>query len=197
MREFTRFESLIILDKNMPEHILKLLTRLLVKRNFGTTDKPFVPKIAHPFFKCEDWTDLFRSTWHKNQELTQLYQKDNGYWVMYLKAYFKANVDTVNKFVDWITPYVAGRKKKLYIGWFKGTSWGERRNLYVEREFKHKPKPTVDAEDLKTRLEALKEKAVVMLASDSISDIDKILIKRTISNLENFFNKKEWQLHPM
>lgn len=59
---------------------------------------------------------------------------NGGQWVLELDTYFKNYNDEIEHFVDWIAPYVGGRKKKQYLGWSKGEDRSDRDYIHVNKQ---------------------------------------------------------------
>lgn len=57
----------------------------------------------------------------------------SGRWVIELDTEFKNYDGEINKFIEWISPFVVGRKRNQYIGWYKGEGPSERTNIYIQR----------------------------------------------------------------
>ena len=60
--------------------------------------------------------------------------KEKGYWTIDIHTEFKDYESETDKFIDWITPYIVGRKAKQYLGWSKNENVGIRINIYIERK---------------------------------------------------------------
>lgn len=85
----------------------------------------------HPLFKEERWENLFmHSAWHSPPRFIRV---KSGYYVLELHCEINYGVGEVKEFCKWIAPYVAGRKKKQYIGWWKPEDFRDKINEYVER----------------------------------------------------------------
>jgi hypothetical protein len=85
------------------------------------------------FFQCDRWKDLFLSTNGSDIQGGKMYM-ENGYWTVDLHTEFKDYDNEIDKFIDWINPYIVGRKKKQYIGKWKDEDMNNYINLYIERE---------------------------------------------------------------
>jgi hypothetical protein len=140
MGYYTELKCKIVLRKDTPDEVIVLLKRVIIDGDWGigdatsfTNDQVFKPEIQHPFFKCPRWLDVFVSVncdWDKG---SKFYQKNN-YWILNIHTDYKNYDDERDHFLDWITPYVAGRKKRQYIGWFKGEDVRDRCYIHIERE---------------------------------------------------------------
>ena len=54
-------------------------------------------------------------------------------WIIDLHTEFKNYDNEIEKFINWITPFVTGRKKRECVGWWKSESMDEKENIYIER----------------------------------------------------------------
>lgn len=134
MGSYTTLVCKIKLRKDTPDEIINFLKKVIINHS---DDIPTDNYFYHEFFKCERWNDLFTSlNWSDDIQGGKFYvEKEN--WVIYLQTEFKNYDNEIDKFIDWIKPYVLGRKKKQYISWKEDEgSWFPRINLYVERNLK-------------------------------------------------------------
>ena len=138
MGHYTELKVKLKLKKNTPESVINILKRVLIERDLGhdktlfNTEDVFKPELEHEFFKTERWYMLFLSTNWGDIQGGKFYE-ENGYWVIDLHTEFKNYDSEIDKFMNWISPYVVGRKKKQYVGWWQGESMNERINIYIER----------------------------------------------------------------
>jgi hypothetical protein len=138
MGHYTELKFKAKLRKDTPEDVLNLLKRVLINRDLGhdkTTfhsDDVFKPSLDHEFFKCERWYMLFLSTNWGDIQGGKMYQTGD-YWVIDLHTEFKNYGGEIEHFFDWIKPYIVGRKKKQYVGYWRGETMDSQCNLYVER----------------------------------------------------------------
>jgi len=107
--------------------------KLVANKTLFKSKDVFKPELNHPFFKCERWYMLFLSTnWDDEMQGGKLY-KENSRWVLDLHTEFKNYDGEIDHFFDWITPFVVGRRKKQYVGYWKNENIDYQINLYVER----------------------------------------------------------------
>jgi len=139
MGHYTELQFKIKLRKDAPDNVVSILKRVLIERDLGhdkvlfDTKDVFKPELDHDFFKCERWYMLFLSTNWGDIQGGKMYQ-EKEYWVVDLHTEFKNYDSEIDKFIDWITPFIVGRKKKQYVGWWKSESMDSRINIYIERE---------------------------------------------------------------
>ena len=139
MGHYTEFKFKAKLRKDTPDEVINLLKRVLIDGDLGLGDKVlfshedvFDPGIEHDFFKCERWEALFLSTnWDDEMQGGKMYF--DKYWVIDIHTEFKNYGDEIEKFINWIYPFVVGRKKKQYVGYYRGESLNFQVNLYIER----------------------------------------------------------------
>ena len=119
----------IVLRKDLPENIVSFIKKAMDVN--CVDDHDWLPD--HKLFSLNRWDRLFYP--HQDFEKPYFNRLENGYYELFLNADINYGYEECWEFADWISPYVAGRKKKEYIGWYKGESWeNPRTNLYVERE---------------------------------------------------------------
>lgn len=149
MGSYTEFRFRAKLRNDTPFEVLALLSRVIIENDLGLptgtvffhSEDVFKPDIDHPFFKCERWEMLFLSTnWDENMQGGKFYF-DNRYWVLDIHTEFKNYDNETEKFIDWISPYVVGRKKKQYVGYEKHEMMDFRNNFYIERHGLNNPLP--------------------------------------------------------
>jgi len=137
---YTTLKFKATLRQDTPEDVMDILKRVLIEHDLGhnktlfNTEDVFKPNSQHPFFKCERWYMLFLSTnWDKTKQGCKFYEKVNGNWVIELDTEFKNYDDEIELFFDWIKPFIVGRKKKQYVGYYHTEGINSQINLYVER----------------------------------------------------------------
>jgi hypothetical protein len=139
MGHYTELQCKIKLRKDTPDNVVSILKRVLIERDLGhdkvifDTKDVFKPELDHDFFKCERWYMLFLSTNWGDIQGGKMYQ-EKEYWVVDLHTEFKNYDSEIDKFIDWITPFIVGRKKKQYVGWWQSESMDSRINIYIERD---------------------------------------------------------------
>jgi hypothetical protein len=115
----------IAIRKDAPQNIIDFLNERINNKNYD------YPAPEHPLFKLERWDSLF-GHWDWLNPPSFVFK--DGYWRLSLECEVKYGWEEIQAFSDWITPYVAGRKKNEYIGWYKGESHEIGRiNLYIKR----------------------------------------------------------------
>lgn len=140
MGTYTRFVLKCNLRKDTPKEVVELLERVIVKGDLGVehilfhSDEVFVPELLHDFFKCERWYMLLISNDFGSTKGSSFELLPNGYYSISIDTQFKNYDDEVDKFIDWITPYVAGRKKKHYVGYWKVEGCEYDINIYINHQ---------------------------------------------------------------
>lgn len=139
MGYYTELKFKVKLKQDTPENVVDILKRVINERDLGhekvlfKSDDVFKPELDHPFFKCERWYMLFLSTnWDEEMQGGKFYE-ENGRWVLDLHTEFKNYDREIDHFFEWIKPFIVGRKKKQYVGYWRGESMDSQCNLYVER----------------------------------------------------------------
>lgn len=139
MGYYTEFKFKAKLRNDTPDEVISLLKRVLIDGDLGIGDKVvffhedvFKPDIDHEFFKCTRWEALFLSkNWDEEMQGGKMYF--NKCWVIDIHTEFKNYDNEIDKFIDWISPFVAGRKKKQYVGYYRGEDLNFQVNLYINR----------------------------------------------------------------
>jgi hypothetical protein len=139
MGHYTELKFKAKLRTDTPGEVINLLKRVLIDGDLGLDDKVlfshedvFDPGIEHELFKCKRWEALFLSTnWDDEMQGGKMYF--GKYWTIDIHAEFKNYDDEIDKFMDWISPFVVGRKKKQYVGYYQGESLNFQVNLYINR----------------------------------------------------------------
>lgn len=142
MGYYFRLHINTILKKDIPQEVIEILNTHIngnVYENFPAIsiveevyEQTPKPPIDHPFFNQKRWMNLFHC--HIDLPKPQFFQHPGGYYELQLDAEINYGYEEITQFVNWISPYIAGRKKKQFIGWYKGESYETSTiNLYVER----------------------------------------------------------------
>lgn len=139
MGTYTELKFRAKLKEQTPKEVVDLLNRVINEKDLGhdkqmfNTSDVFVPELDHEFFKCERWYMLFLSTnWDYTMQGGKFYEEKDR-WVIDLHTEFKNYNDEINQFVDWISPFIAGRKKKEYLGYWQNEMSSTQVNIYIER----------------------------------------------------------------
>lgn len=137
---YTEFHCNVILRKDTPDDVLLLISHSIYDPDFMTiyidarnnieTPHPLTLP-DHPFFKTERWDRIFGC--HYDLAAPYFIKTKAGYYRLSIGCSINYGFHEIQEFIKWITPYVAGRKKKQYIGWLKNEDQDYRVNEYVER----------------------------------------------------------------
>ena len=142
MGHYTKLNVKIKLKKDTPENVINLIKRIVIDKDLGLSinttffhsNDIFKPEFDHEFFKCERWYQLFIMNNFDSSKQSKFYFKNNR-WILELNSEFKNYDSEIDHFIDWIKPYVSGRKKKQYIGWYLPEWTKERIYIHVLRDF--------------------------------------------------------------
>ncbi len=140
MGYYTELKFNVKLKQDTPEDVVNILKRVIYERDLGhdkvlfNTEDVFKPELNHPFFKCERWYMLFLSTNFDDEMQGGRFYEENGRWIIILHTEFKNYDNKIDNFFDWIKPFIVGRKKKQYVGYWRGEDMDAQCNLYVERQ---------------------------------------------------------------
>jgi len=139
MGYYTELKFKAKLKQDTPENVVNILKRVINERDLGhgkelfNNEDVFKPELDHPFFKCGRWYMLFLSTNFNDGMKGGRFYEENGKWTISLHTEFKNYGSEIDNFFDWIKPFVVGRKKKQYVGYYRGEDAEAQTNLYVER----------------------------------------------------------------
>lgn len=139
MAIYTEFKFSARLKHDTPKDILDFLNTVIVDRNIGTdkvlfkTEDVFNPEINHPFFKTERWYMLFLSNNFRDDIETSQFKLVKNRWEINIHSEFKNYDNEIELFIDWIKPYIIGRKKKQYVGFYEVEGHDKKINIYIER----------------------------------------------------------------
>lgn len=125
MSYITEIKLKIKLSKDTPKELIEWLNRCIDY----TCETPYE---EHPFFETKRWRTVFATYgyhWYSEPYLTKT---KNGY-ILELHTDINYEDGELDTFIDWIKPYVLGRKKKVYLGWFERDEDYEKTNVYVIR----------------------------------------------------------------
>lgn len=147
MGYYTEFIAEIVLRKDTPEDVIQHLKTWIIERDYELPEETVffsnaeVPKptIQHPFFECERWFMLFCSNNFNSDKVPSRMHQPRGTgscWVLEFDSEFKNYDSEIDKFVDWISPYVAGHKAKQFIGTQQGEDEETPRNIYIDKSVK-------------------------------------------------------------
>lgn len=139
MGYYTKFDFKAKFRKDSPAEFIDLIDKI-VNRNdelwieltgkehppiMSVYDTPNLP-IDHKFGKCHRWNMLFFC------EGWSTFDKDKR--ILIINSNLKNYGGEIEKFIDWISPYVAGHKPKQFVGTRKGEDPDSPQiNIYIER----------------------------------------------------------------
>lgn len=142
MGNYTQFHANIPLRKDTPDDIVLLIHHAIYDPGFGVywnhilrTDSLHTITLPdHPFFKTERWEGIFMGPNFHHEHGAKFILTKSGYYDLEIHCDINYGVEEVCQFIDWITPYVAGRKRKQYIGWWQQDDlYRVRINEYINR----------------------------------------------------------------
>lgn len=105
MGMYTEVYLAIELKRDTPQEIINVLKFLAE----DTHELPFELIPDHPFFKCERWRWLFSmsSAYHPAAVINNFWQDDiSKQWLINIHSSIKNYDQEIQKFCDWIAPYV-------------------------------------------------------------------------------------------
>lgn len=94
-----------------------------IEDHIDNVDRPM--KLNHEFFKLKKHEQIF---------IGGKYETAGEYFRFSIDCEINYGYEEIEKFVEFISPLVAGHKKRQYIGWYKGEESDHRFNVYIERK---------------------------------------------------------------
>lgn len=110
------------LVKDTPIDVIELISGAII------LDDDIINLPDHPFFKTERWSRIF--VHHSDMPPPLFYQKLNKYYIIELHCCINYGFDEMQEFLNWIRPWICGRRKKEFIGWWKQEGMDMRVNEY-------------------------------------------------------------------
>lgn len=123
MGTYTEFSLSVKLRKDTPYEVVEFLAEMImikyIRDGYYDTvnnipyydskpwDRP-VP-FRHVLFTSSRWEAIFTGSMEQNC----------AGWTLTLRNEFKNYDCEIQRFLDWIKPYIRGRKKRTYLGWCK------------------------------------------------------------------------------
>lgn len=137
MGTYSEFYFKARLRKDTPKQVIDFLDKTINHKDIGLPEDTVfyhssdVPKvnIEHEFFECPRWEMLFLSNNWSPELIKGSTFKD---YILEIHSEFKNYDGEIDKFIDWISPFIAGHKKKKYLGYEKGEWTNQRTNIYKE-----------------------------------------------------------------
>jgi hypothetical protein len=126
MSYYIEINLTIKLRKDTPIEVIDYIEQTL---SYGVGDVRFDD---HPFFDTRRWYGMFWSMGYDDFSLPYLKRIERGY-ELHLHTNINHGSDEVLKFVDWISPFILGRKKKTYLGYKIPECAHQRTNIYWNR----------------------------------------------------------------
>lgn len=127
MGYYTEFQGMLSLRKDTPSSITSLIDVCINEPSVEN-----IPLPAHQFFSCNRWKSIFSNSAFMDA-IPYFIKIHNGYYKLFISCCLKDYDGEIGEFIDWITPYIAGRKKKTYIGWRKGEDQQDRYYIHVDK----------------------------------------------------------------
>jgi hypothetical protein len=128
MGYYYEFHFKAILKKETPNLVTEIINLHVNRKEWPEDDS--MPD--HEFFTLRRWSRVFSHSAFL-EEMQRFIPRAENYWLLELHTEINYGYEEIQQFVDWISPYVAGRKQKQYVGWYKGEDDRQRINLYVQR----------------------------------------------------------------
>lgn len=131
MGTYIEFNFEIRLKPDIPDKIRNIFDRLINDCAVGSEYTEEELKETHEFFQCRRWRQLFT---HCADCPAPVFERTFYVNKLIIHGEVKAGDSEIDKFVDFISPHVKGRKKKQYLGWSKYDYDKDRQYWYVVRD---------------------------------------------------------------
>jgi len=122
MGNYTRVHIKFKLRSDTPFDVIRFLKDSLVKDENDERpiyNESYVP-IDAPFTKCERWQSFFHGkNFDESIPESRIWQSHVGIWNIEINSEFKNYDSELEKFIEFIAPYIHGRKIKQFFGWYK------------------------------------------------------------------------------
>ena len=122
MSIYTSFEAKIRLRLDTPFEIVEMIEKITSNAINETSYEAYekfksecATKFDHAYFRCLHWDSMLNSTNNSDILGGKFYKNRHNYWLC-LDTEFREYHDEIEKFLDFIKPYIVGRKQKQYIG---------------------------------------------------------------------------------
>lgn len=129
MGYYTEFHCKTILRKDTPDDVVLLISHMIYDHVWG---EDMGVGSWHRLFTLERWELIFMTSAFLDSR-PRFIRKPNGYYELELHCDINYGNQEIKEFIKWISPYVAGRKKRQYIGQWRGETMDLFVNEYVER----------------------------------------------------------------
>lgn len=129
---YTDVHIKVTLIKELPEDVFRFLNEFINNKNYD------VELPEHLLFSLQRGDNFFYESGLFGEPMPPIFRKDaKGYHYLELHASINHAYEELIQFTNWITPYVAGRKKKQYIGYWRDEAFEKRDpdvNIYVNKQ---------------------------------------------------------------
>lgn len=125
MSYITEIKLKINLSKNTPKDLIEWLNKCIEYNHY-------IPFGENPFFKTDRWTKIFATYGYDGYDKPYIKEVKNG-WELAIHTDINYEDRELSTFIEWIKPYVLGRKKKVYLGWYERESEYKHTNVYLHR----------------------------------------------------------------
>lgn len=151
MGHYTTAHFDVVLKKDAPEELIQFLhecleentdqynhwcnifTHIPSMESFNTPFYQMFPSFfRHPFFLTERWPSVIRgNTLEDEPEFCSITLNSAGMWRLVINCEIQNYQQSIDQFVNWIAPFVAGRKANKFIGCLREDGQKYNVNFYV------------------------------------------------------------------
>ena len=125
MSHITNIKLKISLTKETPKELILWLNKC-IEENYDVRYE------NNSFFETERWTKMFATYGYEWYDKPYIKEVKNKYELLLFTDINNEN-DELNTFINWIAPYVHGRKKKVYLGCYRRDGEYVDTNVYLYR----------------------------------------------------------------
>lgn len=141
---YTQFHAKIPLRKDTPDDVVLLIMHAVYDPDFYSAcidprndlDGPH-PLILpeHEFFQQERWGNIFMRSNYYHETGARFTRSRSGYYDLEINCDINYGHVEVQCFLDWIKPWIAGRRKKQFLGYWRNDNMmgQDSVNEYIER----------------------------------------------------------------
>jgi len=126
MSSSTEIKMKIVLGKNTPDEIIAYLKSSIADLANIT------PFSDHEFFAQNRWEWMFNHMGYEGYLEPSIKEIPRG-WELIIHTDINYESGEIEAFVDWLSPYIWGRRKKVYLGWYERDWNTEKKNIYLNR----------------------------------------------------------------
>lgn len=122
----TEIKLKIILGKDTPDEVIDYLKKCI------ESNRELTPFTDHEFFRCNRWEWIFNHMGYEGYLDPSIKEIPRG-WELIIHTDINYESGEIEEFVNWMRPFIWGRRKKVYLGWYERDWSTEKKNVYLNR----------------------------------------------------------------